>query len=199
MEFPAYWLGVGLLTLGLALVIAGTRGWVGGALARLGSTLTWLGFLGTAVSYAFVDDRFGATLRESWRTHQGIWIVWICAVVLLVSSWTGIVSRRVGWIALVIGLSLTVASWTQDPATQFVTVSVGLSVVVFLLRRRNDEPGDLAEQPTTAAIPRRLLNACHGDRDLVERLIQYELRRSPHLSRSAAGQAALERLWADRR
>src|SRR5262245_16750398 len=102
MDFPIYWVGVGVWSLGMAVVIAGTRGWVGSSLARLGSTLTWLGFLGSAFFFfALVDDQVEATLRESWSAYQLIWVVWICAFVLFVCSWTGIVSGRVGWIAFV--------------------------------------------------------------------------------------------------
>ncbi|MDC7706730.1 hypothetical protein [Vogesella indigofera] len=46
---------------------------------------------------------------------------------------------------------------------------------------------------------RKLPTACFGDNAAVERLIDYEIRKDPKLSRSAAVVAALDRLYMDRR
>ncbi|RKQ61143.1 hypothetical protein C8E02_0910 [Vogesella indigofera] len=46
---------------------------------------------------------------------------------------------------------------------------------------------------------RKLLTACLGDAAKVERLIDYEIRKDPKLSRSAAVVSALDRLYMDRR
>ena len=45
---------------------------------------------------------------------------------------------------------------------------------------------------------RQLLVRCHGDASQTQRLIDYELSRRPHLSRTAASEAALERWSRDR-
>lgn len=45
----------------------------------------------------------------------------------------------------------------------------------------------------------KLLTACLGDKAKAERLIDYEIRKDPKLSRSAAVLAALDRLYRDRR
>ena len=45
---------------------------------------------------------------------------------------------------------------------------------------------------------RQLIERCRGDVDQTERLIGYELARRPHLSRTAASEAALERWTRDR-
>ncbi|MDC7715142.1 hypothetical protein PQU96_13575 [Vogesella sp. LYT5W] len=46
---------------------------------------------------------------------------------------------------------------------------------------------------------RKLLTACGGDRRTVERLIDYEIKQDPRLTRSAATVSALDRLYVDRR
>ena len=50
-----------------------------------------------------------------------------------------------------------------------------------------------------SGIERQLLNACSGNRALLERLIRFELARLPSLSRGKAARSAFERLRADRR
>jgi hypothetical protein len=45
----------------------------------------------------------------------------------------------------------------------------------------------------------RLLAACLGDRDQANRLIEFELRRNPSLSRNAAASMALARIQRDNR
>ena len=70
-----------------------------------------------------------------------------------------------------------------------------IGVVSWLIER---EPG-IDDSSDADEFERRLLTACAGDRDLVERLIQHERNRLPHLARWDAVQTALERLWADRR
>lgn len=45
---------------------------------------------------------------------------------------------------------------------------------------------------------RQLILRCRGDVSQTERLIAYELARRPHLSRTAASEAALERWSRDR-
>ena len=45
----------------------------------------------------------------------------------------------------------------------------------------------------------KLLTACLGDAAKVERLIDYEIRKDPKLSRLAAVVSALDRLYMDRR
>ena len=44
-----------------------------------------------------------------------------------------------------------------------------------------------------------LVRACHGDKPMVERLIQYEIDRKPEMSRAAATVIALSRLRDDSR
>lgn len=46
---------------------------------------------------------------------------------------------------------------------------------------------------------RKLLTACGGDGATAERLIDYEIKQDPRLSRSAATVSALDRLYIDRR
>ncbi|MDC7706742.1 hypothetical protein [Vogesella indigofera] len=46
---------------------------------------------------------------------------------------------------------------------------------------------------------RKLLTACGGDGRTVERLIDYEIKQDPRLTRSAATVSALDRLYIDRR
>jgi len=50
----------------------------------------------------------------------------------------------------------------------------------------------------TSHAERQLLQRCRGDVSQTERLIGYELARRPHLSRTAASEAALERWTRDR-
>jgi hypothetical protein len=45
----------------------------------------------------------------------------------------------------------------------------------------------------------RLLRMCQGDNEQAERLLQAELRRSPHVSRSEAAGRAVQRLQRDNR
>jgi hypothetical protein len=49
------------------------------------------------------------------------------------------------------------------------------------------------------SVERNLVRACHGDKPMVERLIQYEIDRKPKLSRTAAALTALSRLRDDSR
>jgi hypothetical protein len=51
---------------------------------------------------------------------------------------------------------------------------------------------------STAAHERRLLDRCHGDQQLMERLIAHEQTRRPNLTRSAASRSAIERWNRDR-
>jgi hypothetical protein len=53
-----------------------------------------------------------------------------------------------------------------------------------------------ASRPSQAE--QQLLRRCLGDATQAERLIGYELARRPHLSRSSASEAALERWTRDR-
>ena len=48
-------------------------------------------------------------------------------------------------------------------------------------------------------IEKDLVSACHGDKHMVERLVQYEIDRKPKLSRAAAALMALSRLRDDSR
>ena len=50
-----------------------------------------------------------------------------------------------------------------------------------------------------STVDTRLLSACLGDRDQVERLIAFELRRKPSLSRREATSMALARIQRDSR
>lgn len=61
-------------------------------------------------------------------------------------------------------------------------------------RSRWEPPRDFKAADDSA-----LLRACFGDRAQVNRLIDYEVRRSPGISRQSAINAALDRLQADRR
>jgi hypothetical protein len=45
---------------------------------------------------------------------------------------------------------------------------------------------------------RRLLERCHGDQELMERLIAHEVARLPTLSRAAASRSAIDRWNRDR-
>lgn len=61
-------------------------------------------------------------------------------------------------------------------------------------RSRWEPPRDFKAADDSA-----LLRACLGDRGKADRLIDYEVRRSPGISRQAAIDAAMDRLQADRR
>jgi len=48
-----------------------------------------------------------------------------------------------------------------------------------------------------ATVDTRLLSACMGDRDQAERLVEFEMRRRPSLSRREAASMALARIQRD--
>jgi hypothetical protein len=50
-----------------------------------------------------------------------------------------------------------------------------------------------------STVDARLLSACLGDRDQVERLVEFEMRRRPSLTRREAASMALARLRRDSR
>jgi hypothetical protein len=85
-----------------------------------------------------------------------------------------------------------------------VVIAIALSIIARTAwgnrraRRKQSSRGRNAVDETSAT-ERRLLTACSGQRDVVERLIQYERSRSPNLSRRVAAEAALDRLRSDRR
>ncbi len=77
-------------------------------------------------------------------------------------------------------------------------ILAGVIVVIILVRRfRRGAP--IGKGALGVDVESDLLRACHGDRGMVERLIQHELERRPDLSRTGATLMALSRLREDQR
>ncbi len=72
-------------------------------------------------------------------------------------------------------------------------------IVVFILVRRFGRGAIISRSGLGVDVEGDLLRACHGDRKLVDRLIQYELDQKPDLSRTGAALMALSRLREDKR
>lgn len=117
-------------------------------------------------------------------------------------------------VAALAGLCFLALEWWQRKTRAFYKARPALRSAV--RRPRVSKVGFTKPQPVkTASKPeqgagsppdykatpsyRKLLTACFGDKAAVERLIDYEIRKDPKLSRSAAVVAALDRLYMDRR
>lgn len=119
-------------------------------------------------------------------------------------------------VAALAGLCFLALEWWQRK-TQAFYKSKGRPVIRPAVRRprvskagfNKPQPAKTASNPEQGASSaldykatpsyRKLLTACLGDAAKVERLIDYEIRKDPKLSRSAAVVSALDRLYMDRR
>lgn len=114
-------------------------------------------------------------------------------------------SERAGWAGIWVAVAGGVAIWAESTALAAIALGVGVAAAVYLLvprarssgsrlvgaiRARSFEPWD-----HEAA----LLRLCHGDKAQMERLIEFEQRKNPELSRAGAALAAATRLRHDRK
>ena len=108
-------------------------------------------------------------------------------------------SNRPKWyIYLIIGVMIGVLLATIfSNAWLGLGLGLGLSLVAYLLPMI----GNLRtqEDDEKSSLYQHLVDRARGDKALVERLINYELKQNPHLDRSAATRRALDRWDRDRR
>jgi hypothetical protein len=199
-----YWLGVGIWLLGFILHLYGAHWRYSYRIARIGAVLCWIGLAGTACPLladnpipAFTwPTAFDLQNPTTEQIYAVIWIAWFAGFGILIASWLRIVPGYIGWAGFTIGMSATVASWTEDRQLQAVIAIVSVLLVVLLLAsktsssKRATRPGDYEAE---------LLRLCYGDTSLASRLIKHELKHRPDFSRQAAAMAASTRLRHDRR
>lgn len=109
-----------------------------------------------------------------------------------------------GWAGIWVAIAGGVAIWAESEAVAGVVLGVGAAAAVYLLVPRARRSG----QQIVRAIRSRtyepwdheaaLLRLCHGDKAQMERLIDFERKRQPNLSRAGAALAAATRLRHDR-
>ncbi|HEX7080642.1 MAG TPA: hypothetical protein VF329_06485 [Gammaproteobacteria bacterium] len=89
-------------------------------------------------------------------------------------------------------------------------IIAGIVLAIVLRRRRTGGRGARGPRPTSWLRLARdayrpwdheaaLLRLCHGDEEMAERLIRYEIERNPELSRAGAALSAATRLRHDKR
>ncbi len=125
-------------------------------------------------------------------------------IVVVVLRTVNRVSDRTGWAGIWVAVAGGVAIWAESPTVAGVALGVGAVAAVFLLVPRAHRSG----RSLMRAIRSRtyepwdheaaLLRLCHGDKAQMERLIEFELKHQPNLSRAGAALAAATRLRHDR-
>lgn len=203
---PIYWCGILVWALGFILYVRASFGYPRPRLGTAGSALCWLGFLLSVLAhFATVDASSGApfALRnlDVSRVQNAstlIWALWVLGALVIVASWTRVVSGRAGWLGLCVALVAVLASWADEPRREFAIVISGLGLITILflvwlkggrLRRGSVNPGDYETE---------LVRLCGGDRRKAARLIRDECKRNPRLSRAGAALAAVTRLRHER-
>lgn len=198
-----YWFGVGVWLLGFVLHLYGAHWRYSYGIARLGAVLCWIGFAVTAIPLlkdhpipAFDwPTEFDFRNPTTEQVYAVIWIAWFAGFGILVASWLRIVPGYIGWAGFTVGMSATVASWTEDRQLQAAIAIAAVLLIVLLLAsktsgsKRTTRPGDYEAE---------LLRLCYGDTGVASRLIKHELKRHPGFSRQAAAMAAVTRLKHDR-
>lgn len=133
--------------------------------------------------------------------------VWLVAgFVLLVARGLNRVSASVGYAGLWLAASGALASAIHPPAFEAALLAIGLTAGLLHLKpaaRRKSSGIFSAKGRSRPFKPwdheTELLRLCHGDRQLMERLIRHEMERKPDLSRAGAMLAAATRLRHDKR
>lgn len=114
-------------------------------------------------------------------------------------------SERTGWAGIWVAVAGGVAIWAESTAVAGIALGVGAAAALLLLVPRARRSG---HRLVSAIRSKRyepwdheaaLLKLCHGDKTQMERLIEFEQRREPSLSRAGAALAAATRLRHDRR
>jgi hypothetical protein len=113
-------------------------------------------------------------------------------------------SDSTGWAGIWIAVAGGVAIWAESVAVAAVALAVGAGAALFMLvprarrtgRRLIGAIGSRAYEPWNHEA--ELVKLCHGDESQAERLIEFERRQKPNLSRAGAALAAATRLRHDR-
>ena len=199
-----FWLGVAVWLLGFMLHLYGAYWRYSYTVARIGAVFCWIGFAATA--FPLLKDypiqpldwpsSFDIRNPTTAHIHAVIRVAWLVGFGVLIASWIRIVPSYIGWAGFTIGMAATVASWTEDQHQQAAIAIAALFLVIAVLAskrsgsKRATRPGDYQAE---------LLRLCYGDTAMASRLIKYELKRHPTLSRQGTAMAAVARLKHDRR
>lgn len=100
-----YWSGIALWVIGFVLYLAARERRL---VQNIGFALTVVGLVVTAIPYAMVGPVDAPAALDP-ATVVGY--VWIAGFALVIASWFGWVSGRVGWAGLCIGLASVAYSW----------------------------------------------------------------------------------------
>lgn len=140
-----------------------------------------------------------ATLLE--RIAQAALAAGILTVVLKVANR---VSDNVGWAGIWVAVAGGVAAWAESPTVAASALAVGAGAALYLLVPRARSSGNRLLRAIRSRTyepwdhEAALVRLCHGDKAQAERLIEFELKRQPNLSRAGAALAAATRLRHDR-
>jgi len=113
-------------------------------------------------------------------------------------------SQQSGWLSLtpLPGANVSMAGQPQSVNRGYLTAGlmalIACGVLGFKMARKSVRPQRIVTVVTPSVDPDPLLTACRGDRQLMNRLIDYELRRAPGLMAKEIKKRALERLSRDR-
>lgn len=114
------------------------------------------------------------------------------------------VSDSVGWAGIWGAVAGGVAIWAESQVVAAAALAVGAGAAVYLLVPRARRSGRRLVRAVRSRTyepwdhEAALIRLCHGDRAQAERLIDFERRRQPNLSRAGAALAAATRLRHDR-
>lgn len=133
--------------------------------------------------------------------------VWLVGgFVLLVARGLNRVSASAGYAGLWLAGSGALASAIHPPTVEAALLGIGLIAGLLHMKpatRRKASGIFSAKRRSRTFKPwdheAELLRLCHGDRQLMERLIRHEMERKPDLSRAGAMLAAATRLRHDKR
>lgn len=204
LPFHAYWLAVAIWLSGFLLYLYGAHWRHSFMAARIGTLICWAGFVGAAypvaseLSVPSIEWPSTIDFQNPAPEHilAAIWIAWLVGFGALIAGWLRILPAHIGWAGFTVAMAATVASWAEDRQLQGVIAAIGLGLIILLLiskakgARRSTRPGDYQAE---------LLRLCYGDAGVYSRLIKYELKCNPSLSRQAAAMSAVARLRRDRR